>query len=301
MRGATLDEAVQALAKKTAPHLEANESARVIVHNLSPLPNEAALQAQAALDRALRKRVRNMTVRDVTLTISRNMRGYLLVTEVGKGAERAIEMESFEPDSAPKAAAPIVIEKRLVWEQSPRILDVAFPENAMVVLDAEGLARYERPNGRWERAENAPLPVPVIRDLRGRLEIAGASLNAYLPGLTCRGGWRPLRAACEPASAPFTLEGAAVRFTPGRNTLEGRAAGDALRACGTRQLAPGDGEMDAEDNVALYEGGTAVSDPVELPGPVTALWPAPGGALAVARNLATGKYAAYALAFDCGR
>lgn len=45
----------------------------------------------------------------------------------------------------------------------------------------------------------------------------------------------------------------------------------------------------------------AAGSPLPTPGPVTALWPASGGALAVARQLATGKYAAYNLTLDCSR
>ena len=47
----------------------------------------------------------------------------------------------------------------------------------------------------------------------------------------------------------------------------------------------------------------AISDPVPFPGPVTALWPstAPNQALAIARNLETGRYAAYSLAITCDR
>jgi hypothetical protein len=42
-------------------------------------------------------------------------------------------------------------------------------------------------------------------------------------------------------------------------------------------------------------------DALPVPGPVTALWPVPGGALAVVRQLATGKYGAYNITLDCGR
>ena len=42
-------------------------------------------------------------------------------------------------------------------------------------------------------------------------------------------------------------------------------------------------------------------DPLPMPGPVTALWPSSGGALAVVRQLATGKYGAYNVTLDCSR
>jgi hypothetical protein len=68
---------------------------------------------------------------------------------------------------------------------------------------------------------------------------------------------------------------------------------------------PGDGtETDA---IQLYEitdrGVAPASDPAAFPGPVMALWPSgrPGEAVAVARNLETGRYAAYSLAITCDR
>ena len=47
----------------------------------------------------------------------------------------------------------------------------------------------------------------------------------------------------------------------------------------------------------------AISDPVPFPGPITALWPStpPNQAIAIARNLETGRYAAYSLAITCDR
>jgi hypothetical protein len=60
----------------------------------------------------------------------------------------------------------------------------------------------------------------------------------------------------------------------------------------------------AEESLAAYEitGANArrVSDPLPMQGPVTALWPASGGVLAVVHETATGRYAAYLVSLDCG-
>ena len=40
---------------------------------------------------------------------------------------------------------------------------------------------------------------------------------------------------------------------------------------------------------------------MEVPGPVTAIWPAGNAALAVVRNKDTNRYEAYSIAVDCGR
>jgi hypothetical protein len=78
-----------------------------------------------------------------------------------------------------------------------------------------------------------------------------------------------------------------------------------IAACGGRHVAASAGDNAASDSIALYDvanrAPVRVSEPIGLPGPVTALWPAGEGAIAVARNLSTGKYAAYSLSLDCGR
>jgi hypothetical protein len=79
-----------------------------------------------------------------------------------------------------------------------------------------------------------------------------------------------------------------------------------LAGCGGKHvLATSAVDQHSADAITLYDlvnrAPVRVSDPLEFAGPVTALWPAGDGALAVVRNLATGKYAAYNLALNCGR
>jgi hypothetical protein len=84
------------------------------------------------------------------------------------------------------------------------------------------------------------------------------------------------------------------------------AGTDARRPCGSPVVAtrPGDGsEADAVQAFTIANGAAApLTAPVEMPGPVTALWASGGSAaLAVSKNLATGKYAAYLLTVACGQ
>jgi hypothetical protein len=67
---------------------------------------------------------------------------------------------------------------------------------------------------------------------------------------------------------------------------------------------PGDGsEADAVQAFTIANGAAApLTAPVDLPGPVTALWVSGGtSALAVSKSLSTGKYAAYLLTVACGQ
>ena len=79
-----------------------------------------------AFERALRRNPRNPKVVEVTFTISDNAKGFLLVAEIFHEDERAVEMTSVrrEPSIEP-APAGITIVKKLLWEQSAPILDVA--------------------------------------------------------------------------------------------------------------------------------------------------------------------------------
>src|SRR5713101_4126981 len=98
-------------------------------------------------------------------------------------------MIDFRPDPLPAPVrALLTLEKKLLWEQDTPILDLAVLGDQMLVLDSEGVKRYERRAGKWERAE-AAIVAGSVRDPRGRLEMAGDSIAVHLPGATCRGNW----------------------------------------------------------------------------------------------------------------
>jgi hypothetical protein len=337
-RADTLDDAVVALAKRVSARLQASETVRITSRNVSSLPAAEAAKAQTALARALQRRIRNPMQVELTLTMSENLRGYLLVAEIRRENETMVEMAEFQsvPSLTKPSRAPFTIESKLLWEQEMPILDVALLADAMLVLDTAGLIRYERQEGKWERAVAVELPV-VVRDPRGRLETNSDSITIQEPAMTCT---VPVK-----MTAPAQCEDGG-QFKATRNTqdlhdwrgeffasaelggdsvvaeVDGRihiydaahapqAVFDAwgsdfamIAACGGQHIvAAAAGDAASSDSIALYElvnrAPVRVSEPMELPGPVTVLWPAGEGVLAVARNLSTGKYAAYSLTLDC--
>jgi hypothetical protein len=337
----TLDDAVRALGKKVMTRLGPDDAPRVTARTLTSLAPAEVLKAQATLDRSLRRRLRNPTTIDVALTISENLRGYLLVAEIHHDNATLVEMVDYRPDPPTVQPRPAVaLERRLLWEQSTPILDAVLMSDQIILLDTTRLDRYERSAAKWELKETSPIPPVSVRDPRGRLELSGDMLSVELPGLICKGTWKPmLTMQCE--------EGG--RFSTARNTVDyhdGHApsfnaadiAGQRLIAevdgrthiydasnnaagsfdvwgsdfvpvkdscAGSYVAATAQGDRKSVDSIALYsviDGAPfRVSDPAEFPGPVTALWPAATGATAVVRNLSTGNYAAYALSVDCGR
>lgn len=178
------------------------------------------------MERTLRRPVsRSAQPADVTVTLSENAREFLVVAEIRRGTERdterIVEMISYRPGAAVKAARP-GIEKLLLWEQADAILDLQVIGDEMLVLDTAGITRYARRATGWEAAGTAVLTQALtVRDPRGRLETSDGALTAYLPGRICRGAWKPaLDVTCETSDAAFSLDNELVRFTANRNTLE---------------------------------------------------------------------------------
>jgi len=316
-----LDDAVRTLAGKVSAHLAPNETAHLTSRNLSTLGPGDANKIHAALERTLRKRVRNPAAVDVVLTISEDVRGYVLVAKI----RQDVEMAAFRIEPPP-ARPKLMVEKKMIWEQEAPLLDVALAEDQMLVLDIYGVTRYER----RARMESVPVAKSVSRDPRGRIEIAGEALTISVPGAMCHGTWKAIALTCENGGETRnTLESGswASYFSYAQigtdhllAQLDGRThiydadrkptgtfddwGSDFIAACaGTRILATGSGDRESRDFVALYDltnrTPVRVSDPVEFPGPVTALWESP--ARAVVRNLSTGRYEAYSLTMDCGR
>ncbi len=167
---------------------------------------------QSSFEQAIRRRIRNPITVEITLTISENVKGYLLIADFKPGDDRIVEMQPYRPDSsAPPSRPALTIGKRMLWEQTAPILDVAVFEDQMLVLDTAGVTRYERRDWQMGRRGNGVAPLRNVRDPRGRMEIAEESLTVQLPGTTCQGSWKP--------SLAFRCESGTV-FTAGRNTFE---------------------------------------------------------------------------------
>ena len=179
----TLEDASNDLARSIAGHLAANETARLTVRNLSSLDQPMATKSQTIIERALRKRIRDSVRVQVTLTISENLQGYLLIAEIHHENDRAVEMAGFHVDAPAQVVHPgVAIEKKLIWEQDAPILDAALVNvpvmnDQLLILDTAGVARYERRDGKWTRTQSFDLP-STVRDPRGRLEISGSSIVA---------------------------------------------------------------------------------------------------------------------------
>lgn len=332
IRADTLDDAVRSLAKDVAAQLSPSETAHVSERSIDPAFAAETTRARTLLDRALRRpAARAATVVEVVVTAAENLRGPLLVAEIQKGPETVVETAGYSSQRTAPSSRPALL-SRLLWEQDEPILDLALTENqSFLVLTPSGVKLCRRGESQCEM-KDARLPALPARDPRGRLLVSGDAFTAYMPddpsGEFVIDGeqvhFSPGQNTLENASGEkfFSMARAGsfrlvagldgrMRISQGPQTfvLDGWGSDIAGIAsnCGTGPLvvATSSSESNASDSAAAYEitgqNSRAATDPVQFPGPVKALWPVAGGALAVVHQLATGRYAAYNLTLDCGR
>jgi hypothetical protein len=244
--------------------------------------------------------------------LSEDFRGPLLIAEI---AGNLVEMVSASRDRAGSAVLPLKLS--LIWEQEAQILDVAFSNDQMLVLDVKGLTSYRRQDGQWHSLETNPIaPIP-LRDPRGRIDVTKNPPVIQFPGqgemftagrnTMSEEGWPSHYTHVELGGEHLLAE------TDGRihvynanktpfGTFDGWGSDFALISpgCSGQKILAPEASIDA---VALY-GMTnhqpiQMSDVVALPGPITAIWPQGSGAVVIAKNAKTGRYEAYSASLDC--
>ena len=142
-------------------------------------------------------------VASVAITLSENVASYVWVAQIRQSAaESAVVMVSV-PRSGRAGAAhdsmPITLHRTLLWSQNDPILDVSILEEngsptRIAVLSAENVSFYRSQGGKWqpEQVQAIAHARPWPLDLRGRLVVnKDHNLDAYLPGVICRGVGTP--------------------------------------------------------------------------------------------------------------
>ena len=327
-------------ARDLARKIGRQDIAGLTVRNASSLPESDAAEVKKTIETELRSRLQRPEGATVNITLSENLQGYLWVAEIQRGEERDVVMLNVARSAVQGLPhASLTIEKKLIWEQEPPILDVRVVGPLMMVLEPANLSIYRE--GQLVTALSISSGRPTSRDPRGRLSTNGDTFSASLPGVYCVGALPPSSSiTCdessngmaagrnyftEPALPPFfsiaTLS-SSVRIIAG---VDGRthvydgtrelgaftgwgsdiAAVESGCSAGRQILASKPGEAGEPDAVQAYEWSdrrtTPAGDPVTFPGPVTALWASREQTVAVTRNSETGRYAAYSLAITCSR
>ncbi len=272
------------------------------------------------------------------VTISENVRGLMFVAEVFTSDTKQVIMlpwSALPPVVEQKRQ--LQLTRKLVWEQTEPILDFVLLDSGsqLLMLTASKVSLSRLVDGKWVASGQAALTLarPLPRDPRGRIQITSDAFHVYVPGTTCLGVLQTaLKLTCSAANETWLASRdpeLPVRWVTDRNFLEsdgirekffsaagglfagagawGSDVASVQNPCGPSALvvAAKSGEALEQDQLQVYEiekgQVTAASDPMDVPGPVTALWPSEtrGQATLVIRNLKTGNYEASLLGIAC--
>jgi hypothetical protein len=163
----------------------------------------------------------------VRVTLSRDPRGLLLVTEVSSGDNRQVAMLPWNLPSSAQSKPKIAIAKKLLRTDPDPILDILLLDSnsQMLVLSADKVVSYRFMGDQWTPSATSSLvlPRPLPRDPRGRLAIAPGGFRAYLPGSTCTGAFQPqFKLTCAPGNENWP--GGDRRWVTDRNLLQSDTA-----------------------------------------------------------------------------
>src|SRR5580698_940859 len=326
------------LAARTSSLLPRRATVSLEWQNLSPLPPAEWSSFRSSLESELHKAGvqtvgvgtaatppesgASATLPRLRVTASSDTRGLLFVAEVLIGDNRQVAILPWTLPSSAQAKPRVSITTKILWTQPEPILDLLLVDSGsqMLILSLNGVASYRSAGEKWTPSETASLllPRPMPRDPRGRLESTAGGVEAFLPVATCAGAWNPeLKLICTSSVAnwPGTH---GTHWVADRNVLERDAPTPSLEGwgsdlasiadpCGTGTAAIASSPNTEHDSVRTYlilDGqANPTSDPLPLPGPVTALWEAesPGQATLVVHNLQTGEYEASRLALACSQ
>ena len=212
----------------------------VTFQNLSSLSPEAQEATQNAIFNAFRAaNVRlvkpEQATADVHITFSEDWQGYVWIANVQQGTTTQLVIKNLpRQQRAQSSRAPtITIRKILVWQQDAPILDFYQDNQNLLVLEPGQLSLYASDSGQWRLRQTLGIPHqnPWPRDMRGRLEVHGGEISAFLPGARCSGRISPPSLDCRNSDDPWPIDSGLVAFfSPRRNFFSGLLAGQSAGA-----------------------------------------------------------------------
>jgi hypothetical protein len=213
----------------------------VTFQNQSLLPPDAQESLQNAILNAFRgANVRlvkaEQAVADVQITFSEDWQGHVWIANIQQGSSSQLVIKKLpRQQRAPSTRVPsLTIRKISVWQQDAPILDFYQDNQNLLVLEPGQLSLYASDSGQWRPRQTLGIPHqhPWPRDVRGRLEVKGGEISAFLPGERCSGKISPPSLDCRASDDPWPLDqGQLVAFfSPRRNFFSGLLAGSGAGA-----------------------------------------------------------------------
>jgi hypothetical protein len=168
---------------------------------------------------------------EIQITFSEDWQDHVWVASIRQGPGNQVIIKRFAklPRAVASHAPMLTIRKNLVWQQETPILDFAIDGQNLFVLEPEQLTAYVNDGGRWRAKQTLAISHerPWPRDLRGRLQVAGAQITAYFPGTLCAGTNSPPAMQCRSGDDSWQIDQGklAAFFSPARNFFTGVLAG----------------------------------------------------------------------------
>jgi hypothetical protein len=200
------------LAARIAGALTASEEVTLTVAGSDNDPAGRG-QLKEALFQALKARglrlVEQGNATSVAVACDENLRERACLAEIRRGTAREVVAVSRAHGvrAAVDRPAPLSLEVRPLFSQRAPILDVAPVGDRLFVLDPASVTLYRRSDAGWQRMQSRPIASsrPWPRDVRGRLRVDGAALEALLPGVACHAGVDLANMACVDERQPWPL------------------------------------------------------------------------------------------------
>ena len=254
MLPAAFDMVQQILATAGTP-----SSMSVSFRDISVLPPNLQETVQNAIFTSFRNSGVRLVAQDAALaqvevTFSENLEGYLWIARVQQGTTTKLLMkEVARPEQhAMVRTQALTLHKTTVWTQDSPILDFYRDQQTLILLEPSQITTYVSQNGQWRPRYTLAIThsQPWPRDLRGRLQVSGTQMTAFLPGTRCTGTLSSPALECRDSDDPWQLDqGSLVAFFSARRNfftglLSGPSAGAsvlpffsaaALQAGDTRQ------------------------------------------------------------------
>jgi hypothetical protein len=207
---------IASLAGKIAVELESPGVVSIEYRNFSSLDAADTARIRRQLETELRRMGYRIQADDgegatVRITFSQRPGSHLVVAEVRRNGDRAVAITDLGDlcvGEAKREQRDLAVRLQFLWEQDSRILDTAWRDDRLLLLDSGGVRTLVWRDGRPQVMEAAAIasPQPWPRDLRGRLAAETESFRAFLPGLACQGQWSsPLRVTCRESEDAWPL------------------------------------------------------------------------------------------------
>jgi hypothetical protein len=317
VRSATLDDSAREFARKIAAALPSRENVAWEIHNLSSLPADEAARVEQTLKAELQNQ--NVSAPDggapiaVVVTLSENVNSYVWTAEIHRAENLQIAVMSFPRPLENRIVSNAVLTTlhgEKIWEWPERIVDVTFAllpnhEQRMIVLLPDGLLITKaEPGATFKKVEFPPAAANVDREPAGNLRQVGNRVESVLNGQECDVDFDAgtlVRCYTPPAPENVPPVEAAVSEKPPYGDQAWKLPG--ICGIGDAVLASGRGDYTQPDSARVFENKTAISNELNLPGPVLKFSEGADTQFvtAIVRNLKDGDYEVYRLFTSCGQ